>query len=182
MSELKEEVNFYWDYFFKNDESNVEVSQVKFLQKLPFFKSLNLRQLRIIGNYLHYREYSDGEFLFEYSNPGAALFLIYTGEVSIEVPNEEGISQVAKLAEHSFLGELALLSSSERTASARTTKKTKCFALFRNDLHRLAQAHPEIGVEIYKSLATVVGYRLEATTKKITKYKTGSKSNAPSAA
>lgn len=171
MGQNTRDINFYWDYFFKNDNDNQEVSQVQFLQKLPFFKSLSVRQLRKIGNYLHFREFTENEYLFEYGNPGAALFLIYTGEVAIEVPTKNGLKTVAILEEHSFLGELALLSASERTASARTTKKTKCFAFFRNDLVRLGEAYPEIGTEIYKALAIVVGKRLEATTKKITAIK-----------
>lgn len=175
MDKLKENVNFYWEYFFKDDEKSEQVTQIKFLQSLPFFQRLSLRQVRVISEYLHYREYMENEYLFEYGNPGAALFLIFKGEVAIEVPTDDGVNHVATLESNSFLGELALLSSAERTAGARTTRPTKCFALYRNDLDRLADSSPEICAEIYKALSRVVGRRLEATTKQITAYKTAHK-------
>ncbi|MBC86103.1 MAG: hypothetical protein CL677_02900 [Bdellovibrionaceae bacterium] len=171
MEKLKENVNFYWDYFFKDVESSEQVTRIKFLQRLPFFRKLSLRQVRVISGHLHYREYMENEYLFEYGNPGAALFLIFKGEVAIEVPTENGVNHVATLESNSFLGELALLSSAERTAGARTLKPTQCFALYRNDLDRLADSSPEICAEIYKALAKVVGRRLEATTKQITAFK-----------
>ncbi|MEZ4871393.1 MAG: cyclic nucleotide-binding domain-containing protein [Bdellovibrionales bacterium] len=183
MEKFKDNVSFYWEYFFKNEENSEQVSQTKFLQSLPFFSKLSLRQIRVISEYLHYREYADDEYLFEYGTPGAALFLIFEGSVAIEVPTPSGVNQVAILEDNSFLGELALLSSAERTASARCIKKSKCFALYRNDLDRLADSSPEICAEIYKSLAKVVGRRLEATTKQITSFKEkhGNKNNADAA-
>ena len=97
---------------------------------------------------MHEREYHENEKLFEYGNPGAALFWFNT-EISIEIPEEGSSTQVTMLSGATFLGELALLSDEVRTATARTIKKTKCLALYRNDLVALMETDPEIAGEIF---------------------------------
>jgi CRP/FNR family cyclic AMP-dependent transcriptional regulator len=116
------------------------------------------------------REYQENEFIFETDQPGAALFIVQSGEVSIEILDSEvEITQIAILGKHSFLGELALLDESPRSASARALVPTKVYALFRKDLDRLCESNPDITTQIYKSLASLIGSRLKATNELIEK-------------
>lgn len=154
-------------YIFKDESKSEEVSQIDFLSKTPFFKDLNQRQLKKVLQILHVRNFRENEFLFEYGNPGAALFFIQSGEVSIEIPNGDSYDVVTSLKENTFLGEIALLNSDERTASARALRKTECLALYRNDLVKLQEQEPEITSEIYKQLALLVGKRLVTTTRQL---------------
>ena len=70
--------------------------------------------------------------------------------------------QIALLKGGQFLGELALLDNSPRSASARALVPTVCYAFSRAELYRLQKEDPLISVEIYKNLAWVVGERLKA--------------------
>lgn len=160
-------------YIFKDDEKSEEVSTLDFLARTPFFKRLNRRQLKRVLQTLHVRTFREGEFLFEFGNPGAALFLVQEGEVSIEIPQKtSAISKVVTtVGANTFLGEIALLNNDERSASAKALKTTKTLALYRNDLLRMTQTEPEIASEIYRSLAQVLGKRLMATTKMINEQK-----------
>lgn len=152
-------------YIFKDEGKSEELTQMEFLKKTPFFSGMSKRQLKKVIQVLHIRTFREDEYLFEYGNPGAALFFIQSGQVSIEIPSKENLTQVASLGENTFLGEIALLSSEERTASARAMKKTKTLALYRNDLVKLQEMEPEISSEFYKNLAEVIGKRLMTTTK-----------------
>lgn len=135
-----------------------------FLNRFEFFKSLSHRQLKEIEPLFFRREYEKDEFLFEHNQPGAALFLIEIGDVSIEIPSgSDQFSQVAILKPGSFLGELALLDNTPRSANARAVSGVAAYALFRNDLNKLAESHPEIAVHIFKGLSQVIGERLKRT-------------------
>lgn len=90
--------------------------------------------------------------------------MIIRGEVAVETTSHsETRTLLATIKSGEFLGELALLDQSPRSASARATKPTDVYALFRSDLSELARSHPEIACEVYRSLAFIVGERLKAS-------------------
>ncbi|MFK8138398.1 MAG: Crp/Fnr family transcriptional regulator [Bdellovibrionales bacterium] len=171
MAKITPEKNYLWDFIFKKDNRTEEWNQIEFLQKTNFFSKLKKSQIKRVLEIIHIRKFREDEFLFEQGNPGAALFFIQEGEVSIELVKGNDTSQVAILGENTFLGEIALLSSDERTASARAIKTTKCLALYRNDLQNFQITDPDIASEIYRSLAHVLGQRLTATNQVINRQK-----------
>lgn len=161
---IREAAKIFWDYLSLQTKVKSQLEVVQFLRKLPLFEGLSERELSRLNEILYHRSYQAGESLFEFGQPGAALFIIQSGDISIEIPSGEGrFMQVAVLSSGSFLGELALLDDSPRSASARALKQTECFSLFRADLHKLVETDPEIATRIYKALATIVGERLKAT-------------------
>ena len=141
-----------------------ERTRNEFLRKNPFFENLSDKQLKVLAQHLQERSYQENEFIFEANHPGAALFIIVSGEVSVET---QGTQQLALIQAGEFIGELALLDGSPRSASARATQPTKAFALFRGDLESLTKEEPMITTEIYRGLAWVIGERLKAFNRKI---------------
>lgn len=156
-----------WTNSFRKNKSK-EMSRNDFLRVIPFFEHLTNQQLKVLANRLHERRYEENEFLFEVNHPGAALFVIIRGEVVVETTSDPRTRVVlATLKAAEFLGELALLDQSPRSASARATKPTEAYALFRSDLMELAKSHPEIACEVYRSLAFIVGERLKSSNRQM---------------
>jgi CRP/FNR family cyclic AMP-dependent transcriptional regulator len=156
-----------WSMSFRKRKST-EVSRNEFLRTIPFFEHLTPRQLNTLSQHLHERRYEENEFLFEVNHPGAGLFIIMRGEVAIETSSDrETSTELARVHAGEFLGELALLDQSPRSASARAVKPTQAFALFRGDLNNLAKSEPEIACEIFKTLAWIIGERLKATNRNL---------------
>lgn len=153
-----------WENIFKFHKSE-QKTKIAFLKSIPFFSKLRRKQLEEVSHILHERVYEKDEFIFEMNQPGAALFLIQEGEVSIEAKTEKNFTQIATLKDHSFFGELALLDESPRSASARSVTRTHAWALFRSDLLKLSETRPDIACEIYKILANMIGERLKTTNK-----------------
>lgn len=157
----------------KNRTLRADRSHMEFLRKIPIFQDLSRWQLKKVSELFYARSYEPGEFLFEMGQPGAALFLIHSGKVSVEVSDGEGILTVlTELESGSFIGELALLDHSPRSASARAIQPTQTFALLRSDLETLVNKDPAITTLIYKALAHVIGERLKATNDLVQKEKT----------
>lgn len=177
--ENKPLANLY-GYIFKDEKNTQEMDTLDFLADSTFFKKLSRRQLKKVLQKLHIRTFREDEFLFEFGNPGAALFLIEEGEVSIEIPDKlDGSTRVVTtIGSNTFLGEIALLNNDERTASARALKTTRTLALYRNDLVGMTKTDPEIASVIYQSLAQVLGKRLMTTTKMINEQKKEQARNA----
>lgn len=157
-------LRIFWGNIRKNDRNAPETDKLRFLKKIPFFESLRRHQLELVAQFVHERDYNENEYIFEIGQPGAALFIIQSGEVSVEIPGDtESYIQIAVLGKNAFLGELALLDESARSASARALKPSRTLALFRSDLERISNDDPKTAAQIYKSLAHIVGQRLKAT-------------------
>ena len=156
--------NALWGYLFSKFFADEKRSQLEILQKIPLFQNLSRRELRTISRIVYERMYEAGEYVFEVNQPGAAMFIIMEGEVSIVLPDKSGKEiELARLKNGEFLGELALLDNSPRSASAFIIKPTKTLAIFREDLDKLLNTVPELGGKVMKKLAVIIGIRLKAT-------------------
>lgn len=163
-----------WMVLRRWTHTSEEASKINFLKSLPFFQDLAPWQLKRVTEVVFERTYEENETLFEQGQPGAALFLIWEGRVAIELETGHGHPEakpkdlnkrtiLAQLEKGHFLGELALLDESPRSATARAVVKTKTLALYRNDLKRLIGTDPSTACLIYRALATIVGDRLRTT-------------------
>lgn len=159
---------FWYDIFSRHKKESVH--PVYFLRKIRIFSSLTNKELKKVFFILHKREYSKGESLFKKGHPGAAMYIIMDGEVSIHIESEKGQEiELASLHSGTFTGELALLDDSPRSASATAKEKTEAYAFFRSDLNRLIDTEPEISSKILKELSIIIGVRLKATNEQLLK-------------
>jgi CRP/FNR family cyclic AMP-dependent transcriptional regulator len=152
-----------WMMLGKWTQTSAEASKIQFLKSLPFFQDLAPWQLKRVTEVVFERTYEENETLFEEGQPGAALFLIWEGKVAIELETSGRRTLLTQLEKGHFLGEMALLDESPRSATARALTMTKTLALYRNDLKRLIQSDPGTACLIYRSLARIIGDRLRST-------------------
>lgn len=167
----KKGVNPFWGNIFKSLGRDDDGSLYKILKKIPLFSDLTKGEIRKVSNILHDRKYLVDEYVFQMHQPGAAMFIIKKGKVKILFESEtEDDIQLAVLGEGDFLGELALLDNSPRSASAKALEKTEMLAIFRADLEKLLMTEPVIGAKIVRQLAVVIGLRLKATNEQLSNY------------
>ncbi|MFH1723947.1 MAG: cyclic nucleotide-binding domain-containing protein [Elusimicrobiota bacterium] len=163
-------INALWDNVFRKGKDAGKVSKVQFLKTFPLFEGLNKRELGRVADIVYDRTYEEGEFIFEMQQPGAAMFIIKSGEVDIIVPQGHGKHlTLATLGPRDFLGELALLDNSPRSASAVATRRTEAMAFFRADLNKLLYTDPVIGCKIFKAFSLIIGIRLKITNEQLQK-------------
>lgn len=154
----------FWMVLGKWTQSSQEASKLQFLKSLPFFQDLASWQLKRVSEIVFERTYEENETLFEQGQPGAALFLIWDGNVAIELDSKDHQkTTIAQLDKGHFLGEMALIDEAPRSATARAVVPTKTLALYRNDLKRLTLSDPGTACLIYRALAAIVGDRLRST-------------------
>lgn len=170
----RKKVNALWGNIFTGFGISGKDSHIEILKHIPLFKDLSRYELNIITKAIYERNFSAGEYLFEAGQPGASMFIIREGEVQIIQPSPGGEDvELARLSDGEFLGELALLDNSPRSASAFTVKPTKTLAIFRSDLDKLLKTHPALGGKVMKKLAIIIGIRLKATNALITQDEEG---------
>lgn len=152
-----------WETLARWKKTSPELDRIQFLKTVPFFNELSNWQLKKVGEIVFERTYEPGEMIFEAGQPGAAIFLIMEGQVSVEIVKDRAVTNLATLEKGAFFGEMALLDEAPRSASARSLEVTKTLALYRNDLSRLINTDPLTACHIYCALARIVGDRLRST-------------------
>jgi CRP/FNR family cyclic AMP-dependent transcriptional regulator len=133
----------------------------QFLHSLDLFAELKGAELGTIAQALHARTYRAGEVVFVEGDIGRALFILETGKVDITREGPDGKSVVLyTLAPGEFFGEMALLESLPRSATAIATEPSRLHLLYRTKLDVLLHANPRIGVAIMGHLARLLSARL----------------------
>ncbi|HAZ08080.1 MAG TPA: hypothetical protein DCZ01_06065 [Elusimicrobia bacterium] len=136
-----------------------------FLRSLDIFKDLKEREFGHLVQSLHSRTYREGEVIFVEGDIGRALFLLESGSVSLARSGPDGKPiPLYTLKPGDFFGEMALLESLPRSASAAALEPSRVHLLYRSKLDALLQAEPRIGVTIMSHLARLLSARLRRVT------------------
>ena len=149
----------FWSNFFKapTDQANLEAS----FQTIPIFEQLNKRDIALLMNIVHNRNYLPGEFIFYQGDPGIGLYLIREGEIIIERTNDLGEKiSLATFSKGDFFGELALIDGEKRSASAIAKIETRLAVIFKPDLDDFIEKYPKKGVKILQGICNIIAARL----------------------
>jgi len=154
--------NPLWGYIFGPPKEKKTV--IELMQQLPVFAGCSIKELVIIERFLHQRRYQAGEKIFTEGEPGAALYIIESGNVAItKAVQEQEAVQLAVIQERSFFGEMALLDEVPRSASATCINETRALAFSKPDLGKLVERRPKTGVTILQNVSRLVCQRLVQT-------------------
>ncbi|KER33309.1 cyclic nucleotide-binding domain protein [Opisthorchis viverrini] len=109
------------------------------LNQVPILESLSAYERMNVADALKTRIYNDGDQILKQGDPGDEMFFIEDGEVRIMMKRvgESEEKEVAKIEKGGYFGELALLTSHPRAASAYAVGRTKLAVLDVGSFERL---------------------------------------------
>jgi CRP-like cAMP-binding protein len=162
--DLQENIRQYYDYVWNNrrgfDETVVleELpSSLKLqvalhlnkdiIEKVPMFQGAPEDLIRQIVLNLKPVLYTPGDYIFRKGEMGDQMFFISRGKV--EIVSEDGATVFATLSDGSFFGEIALLFSSERTASVRATDYCDLYTLDKFTFDNVLARFPDIAEQVH---------------------------------
>ena len=155
-----------WKNIFKGKKKDSDDPR-RILQDIPIFKGLSGSGIREIERIVHVRTYETGEFVFQQGDVGAGMFVIAKGRVDILLEDHADTDPLATLEKSDFFGELSLLDSERRSASARTTEPSVLIGFFRPDLLDLVERNPVLGSKVLLNIARVIGERLRTANARV---------------
>ena len=151
----------FWANIFHTPTESDEL--LLLLYAIPLFKSLSKKDINNLLGIIHNRNYISGEYVFYQGDPGIGLYLIRDGEVLISRENENGDKiNLAKFEKGDFFGELALVDSEKRSASAIANSDTKLSVIFKPDLDEFIEKYPKKGIKILRGIAEITAVRLRS--------------------
>jgi diguanylate cyclase len=142
-----------------NDRVKKADAKTDLLSSSALFSSFSRDELGFLAEKSEFLSLEDGGTVFEPGSPGDRLYLVASGSVLVFSP-EDG-SVLAEFVKGDSFGELELLNSSSRNASAKAEGPTSllCFPAHGAPLKEVLSARPAVAARILRSFLLVVAGR-----------------------
>ncbi|HVG32317.1 MAG TPA: DUF1003 domain-containing protein [Pyrinomonadaceae bacterium] len=124
------------------------------LAEIELFNALNDEDRNALAEVIDSKKISQGETLFQAGEPGDSLFIVRSGEIELYIKDTVGQKIVLNVASAGdMFGELALLDSGARTATALALSDTDLLVLDRGDLLLLFQKKPDAALHMLGAIS-----------------------------
>ncbi len=125
-----------------------------YLVNIRMFDHLTEEDRTELANVIDELKVAQGHTLFQAGDPGESLFIVVTGEIELFIKDVVGQKIVLHSAQAGdMFGELAMLDSGPRTATALALMDSEVLVLDRDDLMLLFQRKPEAALHMLASLS-----------------------------
>ena len=134
------------------------------LKEVPLFELLDDNERTALAAQLDVVHFAAGETIFNYGEPGDAIYVISSGEVEVFFKNDTGERIVLEVATRGdFFGELSMLDEGTRSASVIAIQDTQALRLDRPDLEKFLHLRPQAAMD----LLAAMGRRLRVTVERL---------------
>ncbi|MBX2841204.1 MAG: cyclic nucleotide-binding domain-containing protein [Flammeovirgaceae bacterium] len=125
----------------------------RFLQKNFLFESLEERELAEFLPFLHLRTYKRNEVIFFRNDPSQALYLIKSGEVTLNLDIEDKFEDLTTLGVADSFGDNALIEGSFRINNAVCSSDTAdIYVIATNNILEIFESHIIIRAKIMTAM------------------------------
>jgi CRP/FNR family cyclic AMP-dependent transcriptional regulator len=123
--------------------------KIDLLQRLPLFARASMRELRDIAARADEIDVPAGYTLAREGDRGREFVVLIEGSATVESDGRV----IATLGDGDFLGEIALLLYTARTATVRTTAPSRILVVTERDFRTLVATVPSFGREVFAAAA-----------------------------
>lgn len=123
------------------------------LKEVPLFQLLDDSERTVLAAQLDVVQFPAGQIIFNYGDPGDAIYVINSGEVEVFFKNDTGERIVLEVATRGhFFGELSMLDNGTRTASVVAVQETQALRLDRDDLEKFLELRPKAAMDLLAAM------------------------------
>jgi len=123
--------------------------KVEALKRAPLFEGLSKKELTELARVTDDLKIEPGTVLCREGKIGREFFVIVDGDAEIT----KGGKKIATRGGGDFVGEIALLTTTTRTATVTAITPVRCFILTQSDFRRVLDENPGVQLKVMKALA-----------------------------
>jgi CRP/FNR family cyclic AMP-dependent transcriptional regulator len=128
-------------------------TEVDLLRRVPLFAGIEPTRLKLLAYTSDVVTYRAGQVLFRRGDAGDAAYVIIKGDAEVSVPSDGGEIPIAQLHDGDFLGEIAILCDTPRTATITAKNELQALRIRKEPFFELLHEFPEMAVEMTRLLA-----------------------------
>jgi CRP/FNR family cyclic AMP-dependent transcriptional regulator len=127
----------------------MDENRIELLKRVPLFAGLAPRDLRDIATTMKERRFSAGDVIAQEGQTGVGFFVIEEGEARVEVDGQE----VRRLGAGDYVGEIALIAESPRTATVTAETDIIALGLTSWEFRPIVETNASIAWKLLETLA-----------------------------
>jgi CRP-like cAMP-binding protein len=131
--------------------ANPRLLAERVLPMTPLFSELGPQTLSVLVENAKLLHFEPDAVVYRENDPSDLLFVVANGLVSIATEGEDGL-ELARLGEHEWFGETALISNELRLSTARAVEATDVFAIERKTVNELVREDPSMRETVLRFL------------------------------
>ncbi len=128
-------------------------NEVELLRRVPLFSGIEPSRLKLLAYTSDVVTYQAGQIMFRKGDLGDAAYVIIQGEADVSINSDKGEIKVASLKDGDFVGEIAILCDTPRTATVSAKSDVKALRIRKEPFFELLRQFPEMAVEMTRVLA-----------------------------
>ena len=128
-------------------------NEVDLLRRVPLFAGMDPAKLKLLAYTSDVVTYRAGQVLFRRGDVGDAAYVIIQGGAEVSITTDTGEIPVAHLRDGDFLGEIAILCDTPRTATVTASTELKTLRIRKERFFELLRQFPEMAIELTRLLA-----------------------------
>jgi CRP-like cAMP-binding protein/tetratricopeptide (TPR) repeat protein len=144
-----------------------QIEQAARLRRLPLWSQMSDGQIFRLTEAAREEDHDFGSQLFAHGSRSRDLYLVESGEVTIQRPTPYGTFTLAKLGPGSLLGELSFLSGTDRSGDAVVSRPTRLLRLDAERLDRMMDDDPDLGAQLLWSFWHALVSKLRDTNEQL---------------
>lgn len=138
------------------------------LARLDLFAGLSADEQRLVEPLIRATSHAAGEVILREGDPARMLFIVVKGSVTVSLALPDGRrKRLAAIGPGLSFGEMALIEGGTRSADVIAEEPVICYALAREELVALGEAHPRILITIMRNLLVDFSERLAQANQEI---------------
>lgn len=123
-------------------------TKVEALKRAPLFEGLSKKELAQLARVSEDLEVPAGDVLCKEGDTGREFFVIVEGQTKVTANGRK----IAERGSGDFVGEIALLEDTSRTATVTATTPLRVFVLTREDFRSLVRDNPKVEQKVMQAL------------------------------
>jgi CRP-like cAMP-binding protein len=128
-------------------------AEVDLLRRVPLFSGIEPSRLKLLAYTSDVVTYQASQVLFKKGDVGDAAYVIIKGDADVIVNSDGAEIPIAVLHDGDFVGEIAILCDTPRTATVRAKGELKALRIRKEPFFELLHQFPEMAVEMTRLLA-----------------------------
>jgi CRP/FNR family cyclic AMP-dependent transcriptional regulator len=141
---------------------------IQTLQHNELFRGMTEAELSKIASLAQPITYNAGDVIFQQGDAGETLYLIYNGQVEVQVQTDKTTTSAVYLGMGQTVGEMALVDQATRSASIiAVDQPTELFRINSQALIDLCQTEARIGYSLMRNIAQDLSFKLRHSDAKI---------------
>jgi CRP-like cAMP-binding protein len=137
------------------------------LRQLDAWGHLSDEQIFVLTEAVAEEEHDKGQLVFAEGTPGADLYVLEKGEITIQRGTPYGTFPLGLLKAGDLFGEVNFLTRTERSGDAVASQACQILRLEAHKLDEVIRREPELGVQIYWSFWHNLAFKLRCTNEQL---------------